>query len=571
VRHRNLRIIVLTSLALSILVAAGRAAASPMQQPQVEAAAVSHTVTYQGQLSDASGSPLSGSYTLLFELYGAATGGSRLWQQTHSGVQVRNGAFSVKLDVNAAHFDGRALWLAITVNGQLLSPRQELTPAPYALSLRPGARVYGDLAEPAMDVSNETGIGVQGLSANDQGVYGETEGDEDYVSAGVHGHSVHDLTSGVMGTSESGFGVYGKITAPGNTHSAVVGYNEGQGNGVAGVSMHGSGVVGQTEDDSDSEAAGVAGYSTHDGTFGVHGYSVSGIAIQGKIDNAENSNPAVVGVNFGTGAGVEGYSENDGVIGQSLSEGHYGGRFFNSAGGGSGLYAQGGGGWSPDLVLGGSTGTIYTEGPQSEIKLYSMGYVTVDLDENDDEESAFSVFNGEDEFIFGVWEDGSTSVQGDLSVWGHVDTKGPACLQFDVPGAGLHAVDVPYFCLDALCWITLLSDGTFGAQSPGLSWPSMYMQRWVDDIWVTGPNINIAGLSIGGGPGVNGDGVRSRFGFGAQTSGGGILQLWDDSAAENEWDQWTIEFQPKAGELSYATLYVCPMGVPTPSFWGGDE
>jgi len=125
VRHRNLRIIVLTSLALSILVAAGRAAASPMQQPQVEAAAVSHTVTYQGQLSDAGGNPLNGSYTLLFELYGAATGGSRLWQQTHSGVQVRNGAFSVKLDVNAAHFDGRALWLAITVNGQLLSPRQE--------------------------------------------------------------------------------------------------------------------------------------------------------------------------------------------------------------------------------------------------------------------------------------------------------------------------------------------------------------------------------------------------------------------------------------------------------------
>jgi hypothetical protein len=40
---------------------------------------------------------------------------------------------------------------------------------------------------------------------------------------------------------------------------------------------------------------------------------------------------------------------------------------------------------------------------------------------------------------------------------------------------------------------------------------------------------------------------------------------------ENEWDQWTVEFQPKPGELSYATLYVCPMGYPTPSFWGRDE
>jgi hypothetical protein len=409
------------------------------------------------------------------------------------------------------------------------------------------------------------------VSANGQGVYGETADDEDYVSAGVHGHSIHDLTSGVMGTSESGFGVYGKITAPGNTRSAVVGYNEGQGHGVDALSLHGSGVVGETRDDTEGEAAGVAGYSTHDGTFGVHGYSVSGIGIQGKIDNAENSNPAVVGVNFGAGAGVEGYSENDGVVGQSLSEGHYGGRFFNSADGGSGLYAQGGGGWSPDVVLGGSTGTIYSEGPQSDIKLFSAGWVTVDLDEDDDEEATFSIYNGEDEAVFQVDEWGGVYMGSQLTMGSHIDSPGLACLQFDVPGAGLHPVDVPGFCLDGLCWITLLSDGTFGAQSPGLSWPSMYMQRWDDDSWVTGPNIDIAGLSIGGGPGVNGDGRYTGFGFGGETAGGGVLRLLDDSAAENEWDQWTIEFRPKAGELSYATLYVCPMGVPTPSFWGGDS
>jgi hypothetical protein len=336
--------------------------------------------------------------------------------------------------------------------------------------------------------------------------------------------------------------------------------------------MNGSGVVGQTEDDTEYEAAGVAGYSTHDRTFGVHGYSESGIGVEGSIDNPANTNPAVVGVNSGAGPGVEGYSDSaEGVIGQSKSAGSYGGRFLNTAGGGSGLYAQGGGGWSPDVVLGGTTGTIYSDGPESEIKIYSMGHVTVDLDENDDEEVSLSVYNGEDEAVFQVDEQGGVYVGSKVTVASHIDSAGLACMQFDVPSAGLHAVDVPWFCIDALCWVTVMSDGVFGAQSAGLSWPSMYMQRWDDDAWVAGPNINIAGLSIGGGPGVNGDGSWDGFGFGGQTTGGGIVQLWDDSAVENEWDQWTVEFQPKPGELSYATLYVCPMGYPTPSFWGRDE
>ena len=560
------------ALALALLAAAGGVTASPVQQPQLQAAAVSDTITYQGQLSDAGGNPLSGSYTFLFELYEQASGGSRLWQQSKSGVQVRDGLFSVELDVDAAHFDGRALWMAITVNGQLLSPRQALTPAPYALGLRPGARVFGDLPEAALDVRNEGGMGLQGLSLIDQGVYGETEGDEDYYSAGVHGHSIHDLTSGVMGTSDSGWGVYGKITNPDNTHSAVVGYNEGQGNGVAGVSMHGSGVVGQTEDDTEYEAAGVAGYSTHDRTFGVYGYSEYGIGVLGEIDTAENDNAAVVGSNTGAGIGVYGYSEKDkGVSGRTEASDSYGGFFHNAADGGAGLYATGGGGWSPDLVLGGTTGTIYSEEPSSEIKLYSMNGIFFDLDENDDEESGFSIYNGENEAVFGVDEYGNTVTTGELYVGENIDSHGLACMQFDAPSAGLHAVDVPWFCIDALCWVTVMSDGVFGAQSAGLSWPSMYMQCWDDDTWVTGPNINIAGLSIGGGPGVNGDGNYEPFGFGGQTTGGGIVQLWDDSAVENGWEQWTVEFQPKAGELSYASLYVCPMGYPTPSFWGRDE
>jgi hypothetical protein len=114
-----------------------------------------------------------------------------------------------------------------------------------------------------------------------------------------------------------------------------------------------------------------------------------------------------------------------------------------------------------------------------------------------------------------------------------------------------------------LCWITASTDGTFGAQAPGLFWPTMVMQDSSDGSWIAGPYINIAGISLGGGTGTNGDSRDEGFGFAGQTSSGGKLALWDDSSAERDRDTWTVEFQPYAGELSEATIYACPMGHPT--------
>jgi hypothetical protein len=449
------------------------------------------------------------------------------------------------------------------VNGQLLSPRQELTPAPYALSLRPGAHIYGDLPEPGLDVRNASGAAVQGHSETSYGVYGETLDATEFVAAGVYGYSTHEQTSGVMGRSELGFGVYGQILNPDSTHSAVVGYTEGQGNGISGVSAHRYGVYGVTEGDTEWQAAGVHGFSTHPRTFGVLGSSEWGIGVEGSIDNVENSYPAVVGLNLGGGPGVEGYAQNsDGVLGSTNSAAAYGGRFRNDAAGGAGVYARGESG--PDLVLGGQAGVILSDPaePSSGLRLNSLDYVAIDLDEDNDEEGHFSIWNGEDQEVFEVDEGGNVLVPGDLTVWGNLDTRGPSCEQFDVPGAGLHTIAVPDFCIDAMCWITVLSDGQFGAQGPGFFWPSMYMQRSSDNHWWAGPAINIAGITVAGGPGVNGDGASDGPGFGATTASGGELILWDDRGGENSPDLWTVEFQPRAGELTFAAVYVCPMGQP---------
>lgn len=100
------------------------------------------TFTYQGQL-DAGGTLVSGTYTMTFKLFDDATAGTQigLIQQP---VTVSNGLFSVDLDYGQV-FAGSQYWLDITVNGQTLSPRQQVNVAPvaqYALAAPNGITSY---------------------------------------------------------------------------------------------------------------------------------------------------------------------------------------------------------------------------------------------------------------------------------------------------------------------------------------------------------------------------------------------------------------------------------------------
>ncbi|SPE54742.1 conserved exported hypothetical protein [Verrucomicrobia bacterium] len=103
------------------------------------AAAQGTAFSYQGQLENG-GSPANGGYDLRFSLYDVATGGTLVAGFiTNSATPVSNGLFTVVLDFGAGVFGGTPYWLQIGVrtNGggafAALSPRQELTPAPYAI------------------------------------------------------------------------------------------------------------------------------------------------------------------------------------------------------------------------------------------------------------------------------------------------------------------------------------------------------------------------------------------------------------------------------------------------------
>ena len=109
----------------------------------VSAASVTDSINYQGRLTDSSGSPLSGTYTMTFGLYDVSTGGVVLATDTHD-VDVADGLFNTGIDFGTSDFDGRELWLGVTVGTDAeMTPRQEFRPVPYALSLVPGARIIG--------------------------------------------------------------------------------------------------------------------------------------------------------------------------------------------------------------------------------------------------------------------------------------------------------------------------------------------------------------------------------------------------------------------------------------------
>lgn len=95
-------------------------------------------IPYQGTLSR-DGQPFNGNKTITFALYDAASGGSVLWSSNPRSVDVIGGKFSVTLGdasgpaIEPAVFREQALYVAITIDGAELLPRQRIAPAPQAM------------------------------------------------------------------------------------------------------------------------------------------------------------------------------------------------------------------------------------------------------------------------------------------------------------------------------------------------------------------------------------------------------------------------------------------------------
>ncbi len=99
---------------------------------------VPYLISYQGNLSDNNGNPISGTVDITFTIFTSVTGGTSLWQEVHPNVQVNDGAFSLLLGsitpFSDTLFSNPDLYLELEVDGVTLSPRQRFTSAPYAIN-----------------------------------------------------------------------------------------------------------------------------------------------------------------------------------------------------------------------------------------------------------------------------------------------------------------------------------------------------------------------------------------------------------------------------------------------------
>jgi hypothetical protein len=108
--------------------------------------------TYQGRLQD-NGTPANGSYDFKFSVYDTNQPVNNLiaGPVTNAATIVSNGLFTLTLDFGQV-FNGNARWLEIGVqtNGgsgfNLLSPRQQLTPVPYAIYAATASNVSGTVS-----------------------------------------------------------------------------------------------------------------------------------------------------------------------------------------------------------------------------------------------------------------------------------------------------------------------------------------------------------------------------------------------------------------------------------------
>ena len=161
-RTRLLGIMTVLGLVLALATSTGLAQGT---DPQAGAQPLGTGFTYQGQLKSG-GTPYSGDCDLRFRLWDALGGGTQIGTaQTRTNVGLAEGYFTVQLDFGPVAFTGSARWLEIEVrcpagagSYTLLSPRQPLTAAPYALyaSTAPWMRLAGMPAGFADGVDNDT-------------------------------------------------------------------------------------------------------------------------------------------------------------------------------------------------------------------------------------------------------------------------------------------------------------------------------------------------------------------------------------------------------------------------------
>jgi hypothetical protein len=109
-------------------------------------AAAPALINYQGKLTDASGTAISGDKSVTFRFYSAASGGSQIGTDQVVTISAIKGVFSTTISVPAGLFlNNPTVFLGIQVDGSSeFTDRQQLVSAPYALAIQDGSVSGGE-------------------------------------------------------------------------------------------------------------------------------------------------------------------------------------------------------------------------------------------------------------------------------------------------------------------------------------------------------------------------------------------------------------------------------------------
>ncbi len=115
-----------------------------------DASASPLSFTHQGRLLGAAGGGISGTHSVTFQLFEDATDGSPLWTETDT-LTLEDGRYTTILgdgsDLTGV-IDGTSLYLQVTVDTEVLLPRQILVAVPYAVRAYESERVLLDSETP---------------------------------------------------------------------------------------------------------------------------------------------------------------------------------------------------------------------------------------------------------------------------------------------------------------------------------------------------------------------------------------------------------------------------------------
>ncbi len=112
--------------------------------------------TYQGNLRQ-NGFLVNGQRSMVFRIYASSTSPTELWASPVYDVSLSTGVFRVTLEPSISDWQAGDLWLELEIEGNRMSPREELTSSPYAINslMLSGKRYTTAASTPTASVPGE--------------------------------------------------------------------------------------------------------------------------------------------------------------------------------------------------------------------------------------------------------------------------------------------------------------------------------------------------------------------------------------------------------------------------------